>query len=242
MIRLLGWIWWWILPIRKNMAVANFSAAFPKRNPKELQRTVGEIVWGYVELALGHRAVVHGADLVQNGGICLAGHGGAWDLALISAGEKVPAAIFVKPPANPIAARWITWVRRRAGLELLAPNQSALQAYRALKAGRLLVFVQDQRHNSGVPTLFFGRPALTSRGFGVLATRTKAPLFGTWQWRDETGQHHVQIERIDLGLTDRDDATVEDFTRASQQFYENKIRQRPHSWLWLHNRWRQFKG
>ena len=53
-----------------------------------------EMVWGYIELAMGRRAVVHGAEQIQNGGICLAGHGGAWDLGLISAAEKIPTTIF----------------------------------------------------------------------------------------------------------------------------------------------------
>jgi len=238
MIQILGWIWWWVLPIRKTLAIANYRAAFPDRDPRELRRSVGEMLWGYVELALGRRATVHGAELVKAGGICIAGHGGAWDLALVSAGEKVPASIFVKPPSNPLVARWIKRGRHLSGLELLAPKGSALAAYRALKKGRLVVFVQDQRHNAGIPVEFFGRPALTSRGFGVLAARTGAPLFGTWQWRDETGHHHVAFEPISVDLPDEKDAAVLALTQASQQFYEEKIRERPHSWLWLHNRWR----
>ena len=239
MITLIGWLWWWIIPIRKRIAIDNFRAAFPDRDPSELRRTVGEMVWGYVELAMGRRAVVHGAELLQDGGICLAGHGGAWDLALISAGRHIPASIFVKTPANPLIARWITMMRRRSGLELLAPTGSALTAYRALKRGRVVVFVQDQRQNDGVLVDFFGRPALTSRGFGVLAARSGAPLFGTWQWRDEAGQHHIKIERLSVQVPSSTDEAVLALTQASQRFYEDKIRQRPHSWLWLHNRWRQ---
>jgi len=239
MIQFIGWLWWWLVPVRKKLAIANYSAAFPERDPGELRRSVGEMVWGYVELALGQRATVHGAELVKAGGVCIAGHGGAWDLALVSAGEKVPASIFVKQPANPLMARWITKIRDQSGLELLAPKGSALAAYRALKQGRLVVFVQDQRHNAGIPIDFFGRPALTSRGFGVLAARTGAPIFGTWQWRDESGQHHVAFEAISVDLPEEKDAAILALTQASQRFYEEKIRQRPHSWLWLHNRWRQ---
>ncbi len=240
MISLFGWIWWLLFPVRKKMAIRNYRRAFPDRSPSELRRTVGEMVWGYIELAMGRRAVVHGAEQIQNGGICLAGHGGAWDLGLISAAEKIPTTIFVKTPTNPVLAWWIKRLRERANIELLPPSNSALSAFRALKRGRLIVFVQDQRHNAGIPVPFFGQPAWTSRGFAVMATRTQAPTFCAWQWRDpEQGIHHIQIES--LAIKDRSPDAEEQITQQTQQFYEEKIRTRPHSWLWLHNRWRPLK-
>ena len=240
MIWFFGWLWWLVLPIRKRLAIANYRAAFPDRPHSDLRLSVGEMVWGYVELAIGRRATVHGAEQVTSGGLCLAGHGGAWDLALISVANHIPVTIFVKPPANPVAAWWIRRMREQAGLELLSPSHSAVAAYRALKRGRLVVFVQDQRHNSGIPVPFFGRPAWTSRGFGVLAARTNAPIFGAWQWRDpSTRAHHLHIEP--LALDDRSQDADHALTVASQQFYERKITERPHSWLWLHDRWRSLE-
>jgi KDO2-lipid IV(A) lauroyltransferase len=176
--------------------------------------------------------------LIESGGICLAGHFGAWDLALVSAAEQVDTTIFVRPPTNPIAARWIRSIREKAGLQLLSPSGSAVAAYRSLRAGRLVVFVQDQRHNQGVSVPFFNRPALTSRGFGVLAARTGAPLFGAHQWRDERGRHHIRIERLNFEVPENPDEAVLALTQASQKFYEERIKLHPHSWLWLHDRWR----
>jgi len=237
---LLGWLWWYVIPIRKRLAIHNYRIAFPDQPVRDLRRSVGEMAWGYVELALGRRAHIHGAEQVTQGGLCLAGHGGAWDLALISVAHHIPVTIFVKTPANPWVAWWIRRMRERAGLELLSPEHSAVAAYRALKRGRLVVFVQDQRHNQGVPVPFFGRPAWTSRGFGVLAARTQAPLFGAWQWRDPvSGEHHLQIES--LALDDHTKTDAGKLTVASQQFYERKIKERPYSWLWLHDRWRSLE-
>ena len=237
MIGLIGWIWWLCVPIRKQMAIDNYRYAFPDRPLGDLRRCVGEMVWGYVELAFGKRAQIHGGEQITHGGLCLAGHGGAWDLALISAAQHIPITIFVKTPANPLVAWWIRRMRERAGLELLPPHASALAAYRALKRGRLVVFVQDQRHNQGIPVPFFERQAWTSRGFSVLAARTNVPIFGAWQSRDEkTGVHTMHIET--LSIDPRSPDHISDITRQTQQFYESKIRERPHSWLWLHDRWR----
>jgi lauroyl/myristoyl acyltransferase len=32
---------------------------------------------------------------------------------------------------------------------------------------------------------------------------------------------------------------IERDTRTIQEFYETTIRERPHSWLWLHERWKK---
>ena len=145
MIGLIGWLWWWVIPIRKTLAIENYQAAFPDRDPRELRRTVGELVMGYVDLLLGRPVHLDGMDLVQQGGLCLAGHGGAWDLALCAAAKKVPATIFVKLPTNRLAAWWITRMREKSNIELLSPTGSAFSAFRALRKGRLVVFVLDQQ-------------------------------------------------------------------------------------------------
>jgi len=233
----IGWLWWWLLPIRKGIAITNYARAFPERDPRELRRTVREIVVGYLELLLGRRAVVHDASIVDGGGLALAGHLGAWDLALVSGAEAYPITIFVKPPANRIAAWIVERLRRRSGAELLPPHHAMEAAYGALERKRVVVFVQDQRHNRGIDVPFFGTPALTSPAFAAMAWRTKAPLFGIRQWK-EADVHHVRVERLDWPIPEERDEAVRLLTERSQQFYESAIRERPWSWLWLHDRWK----
>ena len=238
MIRLIGWLWWWVIPIRKQLAIDNYSAAFPDRDPRELRRTVGELVCGYVDLALGRPVHLAHMDLVQQGGICLAGHGAAWDLALCAAAKAVPATIFVKLPSSRLAAWWITRMRERSNIELLAPTGSTFAAFRALRKGRLVVFVMDQRFNDGIRVPLFGRPARTSRGFALMLHRTKAPVFGAWQWRDERGNHRLAIEALHPEIPADPEEAIPSLTAWSQAWTERMIRTAPHSWLWLHDRWK----
>lgn len=238
MIRFWGWLWWTALPVRKRLAVSNYLAAFPDRDPAELRDTVGEMVVSYLDLIRGRRAKLFDIELLKHGGIALAGHGVSWDLGLISAAEVVPVTIFVKTPANPLAAAIIQRLRARADLELLPPRGSMEAAYAALDRGRVVAFVQDQRHNSGVPVPFFGRPARTSAAFAAMAWRTRAPLFGAWPSREPDGAYHARIERLDWAIPEEREAAIERLTAASAAWYESKIRARPRAWLWLHDRWR----
>ena len=223
------------------MAIQNYRIAFPSRSPSQLRTTVGNMVWSYVELAMGRRASIEGIELLRGGGICLAGHGGAWDLALISAATELPVTIFVKPPSNRLAAWLITRARMRAGIELLPPAGSTQAALQALRQGRVLVFVQDQRHNRGIPVDFFGKSAWTSQGFGRIAMKSGAKLFGAWQWRNKKG-HHLRFEKLYASPPEDTNEAIEYLTQYSQQFYEQKIREHPCDWLWLHNRWLSLRG
>lgn len=237
MTRLIGWLWWLLLPVRKHLAIANYRQAFPDRDPGELRRTVGEMVMAYVHLLLGRRAEVEGVELLSGGGIIVAGHGTNWDIALISVGERVPLTIFVKPPSNRLAAWAIERWRRAAGVELLPPHGSMAAAYDALARGRCVVFVQDQRHNKGIAVPFFGRPALTSPAMAAMIWRSRRPVFGTWQWCDR-GRYRVRVERLHWPVPENRDEAIVELTARSQRFYEDRIRTAPHGWLWLHDRWK----
>ena len=234
----LGWIWWTVLPIRKRLAMDSYRQCFPDRPPADLRRSVGELAVQYLELALGARAEVMNPELAAGGGICLAGHFGAWDIMLVSLASRVPVTAFVKIPSSPLAAWALARLRAQAhDLELLTASDSPRRAYEALKQGRLVLLVQDQRLNSGRPVPFFGRPAKTSPGFGAMAWQTGAPLLGVYQWR-EGRRHFVRLERLELEIPQKREAAIASLTAASQEFYQEKIRQRPWSWLWLHDRWR----
>lgn len=242
---LVGWVWWTVLPVRKALAVENYTRAFPGRDPGELRRTVGELVLGYWELLRGVPAEVvlpwdHDGGEARPG-IILCGHGGAWELALLSGAQRIPLTVFVRTPSNPLAAWLIARLRRRGDLELLPPSGSMARAYEALEEGRFVVFVQDQRHNRGIPVPFLGRPAWTSPALAAMAWRTRAPLYFAWPERTPAG-HRVELRRTSPELPEEREAAIRVLTSWSQECIEAALRSRPHSWLWLHDRWRSPGG
>jgi KDO2-lipid IV(A) lauroyltransferase len=170
------------------------------------------------------------------GSLVLTGHGGAWELiALASARElRLPITLIVRRPTSASAERMMERLRCSAGLEMLPPEGSFFAASRALAAGRVVVFLLDQRHNQGIAVPFFGRPALTSKGLALLAKRSGLPVFGAWAFREGVGRHRfVLSEPFSL------QGEVQADTALFMAFTEARIRERPAHWLWLHARWRQ---
>jgi KDO2-lipid IV(A) lauroyltransferase len=236
---LLGWVWWLLLPVRRSLACDSFRRCLPDLQPgPHLRRSVGTLVAQYIGLLLGTRCTIEGLEHARGGGLCLAGHFAAWEIMAASLAREIPVTAFIREPSSPLAARLITWLRGRGtDLELLTASDSPRRAYDALEAGRLVLLLQDQRHNDGIMTTFFGRPCRTSPAFGAMAWMARPKLLTIHQWRDGR-RHRARIEPLDLPIPDGRRAATVALTQASQDFYEDIIRRHPDGWLWLHDRWK----
>lgn len=248
----LGWVvaaaWWWLVPVRRAVAVANVRRAFPdwprRRVARTLRHMMHDIVLGYVELLVSERTGRHmvegeGADTLPPGSLVLAGHGGSWDIALLAMADRTPTALFLKPPSSPSVRAWIAAVRARHDVLGLGPGTTLADGYRALADGRALLMIQDQRHNAGLWSPFFGVPCRTSAGFATAALDAGRPVYGVWQYREARGRHRFRIAPLPLPAPTGDRAAdVQRITDAANAWYEARIRECPHGWLWLHDRWR----
>lgn len=112
--------------------------------------------------------------------------------------------------------------------------QGMRQVFAALKAGRSIGILIDQKYNQGIAMPFFGRTAMTSPAFAQLAQKFDCPLFP------------ARVERLkgaNFRLTmfppmEIQGRTVEDIITESHIMLEQWITERPGQWLWLHNRWK----
>lgn len=231
----LAYTWWWLLPIRKREAVENLSAAVPHAPPRAtLLRMMHDLVLGYVEFFQFKKLQieVEGAESVA-GAVVLAGHGGAWDVALLAWAQAFPLAIFLRTPKDPFVAQLLAELRDQHGVIRLETGSSMADGYAQLAAGKSVMFIQDQRHNAGPAIPFCGHPAHTSLGAAVASIKTGRPVYGAWQWREGVGKHRLVIKPIVLS------GNAEERTLQLNDFYSEQIRLRPHGWLWLHRRWKK---
>lgn len=189
-----------------------------------------------VQLTVENGELIRHHSAAGEGVILVAGHFGSWDLCgpMVGHQESLPATVVVKNPRWKPAADYVDEVRRKFGLGLL-PSMNSFSAILAeLGEGRVLVFLLDQRYRKGIPVEFFGRPAWTSPAVAVAVERSGAPVYGLSYWREGVGKHRARFTGPLSMVGD-----IETDTVTIQRFYEKVISERPHSWLWLHDRWRE---
>lgn len=250
---LVSWLWWTAVPIRRKLAVANFRAALPGLAPgPPLRQMLRGMILGYFELFRElHRpgTVTLAADRVEEiversrrgrATLVLATHLGSYDLigGLLVSRTSVPSTVIVKVPRSPALASLLERVRAGYGLEIL-PNKrgSMAEIYELVSRGQLIGFFLDQRLSRGIPVPFFGRLALTAPSLAVAAAKTGEDVYFLEYWREGVGRHGCRFHGP-LPLT----GNVEEDTAAFTLCIENAIRRRPHSWLWLHDRWKGASG
>ncbi|MES2637931.1 MAG: lysophospholipid acyltransferase family protein [Myxococcota bacterium] len=242
----IAWLWWWILPIRRRDAVDALRASLPDVAPRPvLTRMMHDLALGYVELLQFDRLTitVEGAEHLPPGALVLGGHGGSWDVALLAWADTFPLAIFLRTPSDRWTRQFLAEHRARHDLVALETGATMDDAYAALEGGRAVFFVQDQRHAKGIPSPFFGRPARTSAGIAAAFAKTGRPIWAAWQHRVGVGRHHLCIAPLEIPphlsphKSDRT-ADIQALTDATNAWYEARIREYPHGWLWLHRRWR----
>jgi KDO2-lipid IV(A) lauroyltransferase len=168
--------------------------------------------------------------------LVLATHLGSWDLigGLHVSRTGVPSTVIVKIPRSKGLADLLESVRTGYGFGVLSNRQGAMaKIYELVSRGELVGFFLDQRLSRGIPVPFFGRPALTAPSLAVAAAKTGVAVYFLEYWREGVGRHGCAFHGP-LPVTGR----VEEDTAAFTLVIENAIRQRPHSWLWLHDRWK----
>lgn len=189
-----------------------------------------------IQLTIENPELIRNQVATGNGAILVAGHFGSWDLVgpMVGREEGLPVSVVVKNPSWKPAADYVDEVRRKFGLGLLPSMKSFDAIMEELAQGRVLVFLLDQRYRKGIPVEFFGRPAWTTPVVSVAVERSGTPVFGLCYWREGIGKHRARFSGPLPMVGD-----IETDTSTIQRFYEETIRERPHSWLWLHDRWRE---
>ena len=246
---LLSWLWWTAIPVRKKLAVGNFRASLPALDPgPPLRQMLRGMVLGYFELFRElHRPgtvtlAVDGVEEIvarSRGGrptLVLATHLGSYDLigGLLVQRTGVPSTVVVKVPRAPALAALLEKVRTGYGLGILANRRGSMATiYELVARGELVGFFLDQRLARGIPVPFFGRPALTAPSLAVAAAKTGEDVYFLEYWREGVGRHGCRFHGPLPGT-----GTIEGDTAAYTMRIEEAIRRRPHSWLWLHDRWK----
>jgi KDO2-lipid IV(A) lauroyltransferase len=141
---------------------------------------------------------------------------------------------------NPYVDERLRRSRWRYGVRLFAPKgtDGARQLLRALGRGESAALMNDQKFNGGVAAPLFGVTAHTAPGPASFALRFGIPIQPMSVQRLEKARFRVVVhDPIQLEDTGDRDADIETGVRRINSFMEDRIRERPTEWFWVHKRW-----
>lgn len=141
---------------------------------------------------------------------------------------------------NPYVDANISRGRQRYGVRQFAPKgaKGTRELLRALGRGECVALMNDQKFNGGVAAPLFGVMAHTAPGPASFALRFGIPLQPFSVQRLHKARFRVIVhDPIRLEDTGDRDADIEAGVRRINSFIEERVRERPAEWFWVHKRW-----
>ena len=241
-------------------ALRNLQAAYPEKSQAEIAAilndmwdNLGRVMAEYAHLdeicwhSSDPRITVTGlenfaaAKARGKGPICVSAHFANWEIMPIAAREYgVTGGIIVRNANNPIVSRWLDALRSRIGMpeQISKGAQGTRRVFTLLRKGETILLLADQRASEGIRVPFFGRDAFTTPAPASLALKLGAAIVPVSNRRMGGARFHLHvhpaIEPPNSGDHDRD---VYLLTAALTRFIEDRIRESPGEWLWIHKRW-----
>ena len=180
------------------------------------------------------------ANASGKGMILLSAHFANWEIMPIVAREfGVDGAVVVRPPNNPMIGRWLDRLRKRNGMqEQISKCHSVLRVCSLLRKGKTILLLADQRASEGIRVPFFGRDVFTTPAPACLALKIGVPIVPVSNRRLAGAKFHMRIHPPILPPNSGDhERDVVLMTAAINRFIEDRVREAPAEWLWIHRRW-----
>jgi len=176
--------------------------------------------------------------------IYFTGHLGAWEMT--SFGISLlghPLTFLVRRLDNPLIEQLVDEVRTKFGNKTVDKLSAARSMVKTLRSGeQALGLLTDLNtlDDEAIFVDFFGVPAATTFVVAKLAVRTNTPLVSFFApWSEEKGKYLLIAGPPLLPeCTGDEEADVRRVTVEITRQLENRIRQFPGQWLWIHKRWK----
>ncbi|AAK24221.1 lysophospholipid acyltransferase family protein [Caulobacter vibrioides] len=173
--------------------------------------------------------------------VFVSGHLSNWEVmpaAIVDSG--VICEMTYRAANNPYVDKRIKESRFRYGVRLFAPKggDGARELLEGMKQGKSVALMNDQKFNSGVAAPFFGHLAHTAPGPTRLAIRFGTVLQPMSVQRLKGARFRAVVhDPIVPPKTGDRTADIEAGVRMINAFMEDRIRERPAEWFWVHRRW-----
>jgi Kdo2-lipid IVA lauroyltransferase/acyltransferase len=195
--------------------------------------------------------VTHGLENYEKahakgkGVIFLTCHLGAFDLQVTNMAMRGLNPNIIGTPLKDKRLNDLLWnYRNQHGAIPIARGKETFRMLKVLKSGGSVALLIDQ--DTKVKTVFvdfFGMPAATPAGATILALKTGAAVVPTYIFLGEDNLQHMHLlPAIPMTVSGDEDEDVRFNTQVLTNFVEDKIREHPDQWVWMHERWKTQPG
>lgn len=160
-------------------------------------------------------------------------------MAAVIMAAGVPCQVTYRAANNPYVDALIRQSRERYGIKLFAPKGDGTRELMAgMKRGESIALLVDQKYSQGPEVEFFGQPVNASPGAARMALKFGTVMQPLSVVRLPGVRFRVTAhEPIAVPDTGDKAADVRAGVQAANRFVEERVREHPVDWFWVHKRW-----
>ena len=258
---LLGSLFYYAVPIRKQVVIDNLRTAFPQKDEKEIKvlaktayrnfsLTFAELLMlsSFKEEDIKRVVDISGAEEVfkkyfgaGKPFFILTGHFGNWELfAVLPLLYHKTLYAMAKGMRNNYVSDWINKSREKFGVKVVLLGASIRELYKVLKDNGAVLSVGDQRGpKEGVRVNFFGKSTAAFSGTAALALKTNAPIIMAFNIRQKNLNYKTICTELKYDdLTGSDEEKIQAVCQRYFTHLESVIKEYPEQWFWMHKIWK----
>jgi KDO2-lipid IV(A) lauroyltransferase len=258
--RSIAFLVYYIIGVRKKVALENLKLAFPDKPDRWYKRTtyysylhfsmvILEFMsmnkWSHRKLAERMRNVDIDRFLnsVQTGkgAIVVSGHFGNWEIGIGYLHLKnVRSSVIQQRQKNLLVNDKMKSLREKWGMEIILPRGAVQNCLHALERKRMIAILGDQDAGErGIVVPFLGQPSSTHIGGAMIHLKSGVPLFLGACTRVNAHKFDFVIEPIPTDGSKRiTEARLKEVIEKYSLAMEKHIRKHPEQYFWLHRRWK----
>ncbi|MEO8209110.1 MAG: hypothetical protein ABI840_01005 [bacterium] len=259
-------VFFYLVPIRKKVALNNLSLSFPE---KDQQWKKDVIKNSYINLSIDlmeflyfpkfnkelikkfvtyqNHKLVQEAKLKNKGIFILSGHFSNWELSAFSYpriyGEDIN--VIAKIQASKKLNKRINEYRSLSGNKIIEIGLSLKKIFEKLRKNEIVCFLVDQSANPDYSSYinFFGKSVPAFSGPAKIALRQRPEIILGYGERNKDYSYTFGFEKIEYAdLLENTNENIIVLTQRIQFKIEEKIRSNPGQWVWFHKRFKHTRG
>jgi KDO2-lipid IV(A) lauroyltransferase len=193
------------------------------------------------------RVKINGLEILDrylqagHGAVFASGHFANWEvMPAVIVQRGIDCQVTYREMNNPKIDKTIIDARAAYGVKLFAPKgrEGGMRLMRILARGGSIAMMNDQKYNTGIMSPLFGHDCMTNDAAVRLAHRFKVPIQTMTVKRTGGAFFEVDVqEPMLMDFTKPLEEIVQAEVNKINAFIENKIREAPEQWFWVHKRW-----
>ena len=255
--KLIGCFLYYLMPLRKKVAMRNLKIAFPNKPNYELNQILkkcyihfGIIISDFLTLPILNKSTINEILSLDKKtrrlldenipSLIMTGHIGNWELFLPVLGyNNYKTSGVAQVQRNKNGEKFFNWIRSCENTKIISKGNSIGNINQVLNKKYHLVLVSDQNAGKkGSVNNLFNMPTSTPKGAAILNIKNKVPIIISFITMNKNYKYSISSQELKVEHdSENSENKIFNINESYNNALQNAIIENPEQYFWFHKKW-----